>query len=153
MPTRRTVIASGASMALLAGCGAPAARKLAGSPADIPVLEERLMAEHFGIAVVEASLGRMTGEALAIAHTVLRHDREHAEALAEAIRELGGTPARMHAPVAEGTGLDALVSLKERESAAYARAIPSLANARLRGTFGALMTVEAEHAVALRSAR
>lgn len=153
MPTRRTVIVSGASMALLAGCGGREPRKLAGSPADIPVLRERMSAEHFGIAVIEASLGRLNGEALAIAETVLKHDREHAEALAEAIRELGGSPGAPRPPVPEGTGIDALVTLKDRASDAYAKSIPALANARLRGTFGALMTTEAQHAEALRGAR
>jgi hypothetical protein len=153
MPTRRTVIASGASMALLVGCGGRQPRKLAGSAADIPILRLRLKGEHFGIAVIEASLSRLNDEALAIAKTVLKHDREHAEALAEAIRELGGKPGPVQRPIPEGAGLDALVALKNAASGAYAKSIPSLANPRLRGTFGSLMTVEAEHAEALRGAR
>jgi rubrerythrin len=153
MPTRRTVIASGASMALLAGCGGRSPRKLAGSVADIPAIAERLKAERFGIAVIQASLTRLNGDAAATARTILEHDHEHAEALAEAIRELSGKPEPAQPPIPEGIGLDALITLKERTSRAYEHAIPSLANTRLRGTFGALMTVEAEHAMALRLAR
>ena len=153
MPTRRTVIASGASMALLAGCGGRSARKLAGSAADIPAIAERLRAERIGIAVVEASLSSLNGDVVKIARTILAHDREHADALSEAIRELGGKPERAQPPIPEGIGLDAIITLKERASLAYGHALPSLANARLRGTFGALMTIEAEHAMALRLAR
>jgi hypothetical protein len=41
------------------------------------------------------------------------------------------------------------MKLEQQWSAGYAAVIPKLANQRLRGTFGALMTSEAEHAVAL----
>jgi len=87
-----------------------------------------------------------------------RRSASHAEALAEAIRELGGPgrPLRARRP-AYGSGIprgaDAwrrhAIHSEQRWTAAYAAAIPRLANPRLRATFGAMMTTEAEHAVAL----
>lgn len=153
MPTRRTLIAGGASMALLAGCGGRKPRTLAGSAADLPALRDRLAAEYAQIALVRESLDALDGEARALARTIVEHDRQHAEALAEAIRELGGAPPAAESSQPEAASLDELVRLKERASAAYAAAIPKLANPRLRGTFGAVMTAEAEHAAALGLAR
>lgn len=146
-------------MALLAGCGGRAPRKLAGSAADIPILRDRLDVERFEIALLEVSLDRLDGDALTLARIALKHDREHAQTLAEAIRELGGSPspkggvAIQEVPHPIDQPLAEIVSLKARVALEYASAIPKLVNPRLRGTFGALMTTEAEHAAALDGAR
>jgi rubrerythrin len=86
---------------------------------------------------------------------ILAHERAHAAAVEEAIRELGGTPAAPR-PIARAAVVRSFGAWRteaiEREnhwSAGYAALIPKLANPRLRSTFGALMTTEAEHAVAL----
>jgi hypothetical protein len=157
MPTRRTVITGAAAAALLAGCGGREPRKLAGSAADIPLLQEQLDAERFEIAVVASAVDRLGADGAALARIVLEHDRQHADALAQAIRELGGgpRPARGASSGDLGLGrgareaLQSVISLKARVAGSYERAIPTIANPRLRATFGSIMTVEAEHAEAL----
>jgi hypothetical protein len=92
---------------------------------------------------------------LPVVRQILDHERAHAAAIEEAIRELGGTPAPAR-PIARyslSRGFDAwrqdAIGREEQWSAGYAALVPKLANEPLRGTFGALMTSEAEHAVAL----
>jgi rubrerythrin len=155
--TRRTAIWTGGSALLLAGCGGGPARKLAGSPTDLPLLRAALEIERSQIALYEAGSQLVSGREAALVETILAHERRHAEALAEAIRELGGRPAEPRPPAAYARGIprgiDAwrrhAIQSEERWTAAYAAAIPKIANLRLRATFGAMMTTEAEHAVAL----
>jgi rubrerythrin len=155
--TRRTAIWTGGSALLLAGCGGRPARKLAGSPADLPILGAALEIERSQIALYEAGSRLVSGPEAALVETILTQERRHAEALAEAIRELGGRPAAPRAAPAYGHGIprgaDAwrrhAVQSEQQWTAAYAAAIPRLVNLRLRATFGAVMTIEAEHAVAL----
>jgi rubrerythrin len=155
--TRRTAIWTGASALLLAGCGGTPARKLAGSPSDVPLLNAALEIERSQIALYEAGTRLVSGREAALVQTILAHERNHAEALAEAIRELGGRPAAPRAAAAYARGIprggDAwrrhAIESEQQWTAAYAAAIPKLANLPLRATFGAMMTTEAEHAVAL----
>jgi hypothetical protein len=150
MPTRRTFITGAAATALITGCGGRPPRELAGSPADIPLLEDRLAAERLEIAVLEGSLPGLTGQAARLARVMLDHDREHAGSLAQAIRELGGSPPAAE-PQQQAGRADpaALAALKQRVAGGYLAAIPKVVNGRLRATFGAIMTTEAEHAQAL----
>jgi rubrerythrin len=155
--TRRTAIWTGGSALLLAGCGGTPARKLAGSPSDLPLLGAALEIERSQIALYEAGARLVSGSEAALVETILAHERSHAEALAEAIRELGGQPAAPRAAAAYARriprGGDAwrrhAIQSEQQWTAAYAAAIPKLANLPLRATFGAMMTTEAEHAVAL----
>jgi rubrerythrin len=155
--TRRTAIWTGGSALLLAGCGGRPARKLAGSPTDLPLLGAALEIERAQITLYEAGRRLVSGREAALVQTILDHERSHAEALAEAIRELGGRPAAPLAAAAYARdiprGGDAwrrhAIQSEQQWTAAYAAAIPKIANLRLRATFGAMMTTEAEHAVAL----
>jgi rubrerythrin len=155
--TRRTAIWTGGSALLLAGCGGSPARRLAGKPADLPILGAALEIERSQIALYEAGSRLVSGREAALVQTILAQERSHAEALAEAIRELGGRPAAPRAAAAYGSGIprgaDAwrrhAIQSEQQWTAAYTAAIPRLANPRLRATFGAMMTTEAEHAVAL----
>jgi hypothetical protein len=155
--TRRTAIWTGGSALLLAGCGGRPARKLAGSPSDLPLLGAALEIERAQIALYEAGARLVSGRQAALVQTILAHERSHAEALAEATRELGGRPAAPRPAAAYARGvprsIDAwrrhAIRSEQRWTAAYAAAIPKVANLRLRATFGAMMTTEAEHAVAL----
>jgi rubrerythrin len=155
--TRRTAIWTGASALLLAGCGGTPARQLAGSPADLPRLRAALEIERSQIALYEAGARLVRGREAVLVETILAHERGHAEALAEAIRELGGRPAepRPAAAYARGIpqGIDAwrrhAIQSEQQWTAVYAAAIPKITNLPLRATFGAMMTTEAEHAVAL----
>jgi rubrerythrin len=150
--TRRTAVVTGASALIVAGCGGRPARTVAGDPADLRILAAALESERTQVAFYEVGVRLSRAP---IVKTILAHQRAHAAAIEEAIRELGGTPAppRPVARFALARGFDAwrqeAIEREEQWSAGYAALIPKLANGRLRSTFGALMTTEAEHAVAL----
>lgn len=137
---------------LVAGCGGRPARSIAGDPKDLRVLTAALDVERTQIAFYE--VGARLSHA-PIVQAILQQERAHEAAIAEAIRELGGTPpaARPVARFSLSRGFDAwrqeAIQREEQWSAGYAALIPKLANEQLRATFGALMTTEAEHAVAL----
>lgn len=156
MITRRTALWTGASALLVAGCGGRPALTVAGDPADLRILNAALESERAQVALYEAGV-KLSGAA--IVKQILAQERAHAAAIEEAIRELGGTPApaRPIAHFALSRGYDAwrqdAINAEEQWAAGYAALIPKLANQRLRATFGALTTTEAEHAVALDVAR
>ena len=152
MITRRTAVWSGAAALLVAGCGGRPARTVAGDPKDLRVLAAALEVERAQVALYEAGV-RLSDAP--VVEQILAQERAHAAAIEEAIRELGGTPAAPR-PLARHSlrrGFDAwrqdAINREEQWSAGYAALIPKLANESLRATFGALMTTEAEHAVAL----
>jgi rubrerythrin len=130
---------------------------LAGDAADLPILAAGLEAERAQIALYEAGARLVSGREAQLVSVILAHERRHAEALAEAMRELGGRPAPPRPAAAYARAVprraDAwrqhAIQSEELWSAGYAAAIPKLSNKRLRATFGAIMTTEAEHAVAL----
>jgi rubrerythrin len=160
---RREAIAAAGTALLVAGCGGRPARILAGDPADLPIVATALELERTQIALYEAGLRVLAGRPASIAREALRHERAHAETLAETIRELGGTPAPPRAAAAYAGGFPSggdaaawsryAIALEEQAVASYGGAIPRLANNRLRATFAAIMAAEAEHAVALGLAR
>jgi hypothetical protein len=145
--TRRTAIWTGASALFAAGCGGRPARTIAGDPKDLRILVAALQVEREQIAFYEA--GKQLRD-LPILDTILAQERAHAAAVAEAIRELGGTPGGATvAAVPPFRGFEDWRREAIKWSAGYAALIPKLANVQLRATFGALMTTEAEHSVAL----
>jgi rubrerythrin len=150
--------AAGAAL-VLAGCGGRPARKLAGDPADLRFLDAALDLERAQITMYLSALKTLRGTDADLARQILAHEHAHADAIAEAVRELGGRPRRPAAKAfggAPGTAGDARALMRaaaraeDRAASLYAAAIPRLANARLKSTFGAIMTSEAEHAAALR---
>jgi rubrerythrin len=142
-------VLGGASALLLAGCGKVPVRTLAGDPRDV-----RVEAERTQIAVYEAGAALGAGQP---AKTILAQERAHLAALEELIHELGAQPAGARAAVDYRRGIPRslarwrryAIQSEEQWSAGYAALIPKLVNPRLRSTFGALMTTEAEHAAAL----
>jgi hypothetical protein len=155
--TRRRALWTGATTLLVAGCGGKTARLLAGDPHDLRILSAALEAERAQVALYDAGVQIGAGP---IARQILGQEHAHEAAIEEAIRELGGAPAAAR-PAADYTrgiprGLDAwrrhAIAAEQQWSAGYAAAIPRLVNPRLRSTFAALMTTEAEHGVALDTA-
>ena len=150
--TRRTALLGAASAVFLAACGKRPARVIAGNPADIRVLDAALQVEYEQIAFYRVGVRLSKAPIL---RTILEQEQAHLAAIKEAIRELGGTPAPPGAVAGANIPADfkgwkaAAIAREQQWSAGYAALIPKLANQRLRGTFGALMTTEAEHAVAL----
>jgi rubrerythrin len=130
---------------------------IAGDDGDIPILAAALEVERAQIALYEAGKRLVAGRDAQLVSEILGHERRHAEALAEAIRELGGRPVGPRAaavyargiPRAADTWRQHAIRSEDLWSAGYAAAIPKLSNKRLRATFAAIMTTEAEHAVAL----
>ena len=152
MITRRTALWAGGSALLLAGCGGRPPRTIAGDPQDVRILAAAFETERAQVALYEAGVRLSDAPIL---ERILEQEREHAAAIEEAIRELGGRPAPKR-PIAHyslARGLSAwrrdAIKREAQWSAGYAAMIPKLRNPRLRSTFGALMTAEAEHAVAL----
>jgi rubrerythrin len=150
--TRRTALLGGASALVVAGCGGRPARTVAGDPSDLRNLAAALDVEREQIAFYEDGLRLSAVEPL---RRILEHERAHAAAIEEAIRELGGKPAPAQ-PIARASRARSFaawrqdaIAREEQWSAGYAALIPKLANTQLRSTFGALATTEAEHAVAL----
>ena len=150
--TRRTFVLGSAGTLVLAACGGRPARTVAGDPKDLRILNAALASEREQIAFYE--VGAKLGDK-PIVRQILAHQRAHARAIEEAIRELGGTPsaATPARPYNARRGYDAwrqdAIVRQEQWSHGYESVIPKLANPRLRSTFGALMTSEAENAVAL----
>jgi rubrerythrin len=143
---------AGASTLFAAGCGGRPALTVAGDPHDLRILNAALETERAQVALYESGV-RLSRAPLV--KTILAHERAHVAAIEEAIRELGGTPAAPR-PIARyslARGFDAwrqdAINREEQWSAGYAALIPKLTNQRLRATFGALATTEAEHAAAL----
>jgi rubrerythrin len=153
--TRRTALIGAAGL-FLSACGGRPARSLAGDPKDLRILNAALQVEREQVAFYEAG-ARLSSAP--IVRKILAQERAHAAAIEEAIRELGGTPppARPIARHRLARGFDAwrqdAINREEHWSTGYATLLPKLVNPRLRATFGALATTEAEHAVALDVAR
>ena len=150
--TRRTALLSAGSALLLAACGGRPARTIAGDPKDTRILNAALQSEREQIAFYEAG-AKLTREP--IVRQILADQRAHAAAIEEAIRELGATPPAAR-PIARASlhrdhaGWRAeAIKREEQWSTGYQTVIPKLTNPRLRSTFGALMTSEAEYATAL----
>lgn len=152
--TRRTLLLGGAGAVLLAGCGGRPARTLAGDPSDVRILSAALESERIQVAVYAAGVS-LTSDP--IVRTILAQERAHAAAIKELIRELGAQPSpprpaadyRRGIPRERRAWQQRAIALEEQWSAGYAAVLPKLENKRLRSTFAALMTTEAEHAVAL----
>src|SRR4051794_29228507 len=150
--TRREALLTAAAGLVVAGCGGRPARTVAGDSKDLRILNAALQSEREQVAFY--AVGVKLGDKPVVAQ-ILRNQSAHAAALEEVIRELGGTPPAA-TPVAHYSlhrGYDAwrqdAISREEQWAAGYAALLPKLVNPRLRGTFGALATTEAEHAVAL----
>jgi rubrerythrin len=152
--TRRTLLLGGAGAVMLAGCGGRAVRTLAGDPSDLRILAAALESERTQIATYEVGTSLSDDP---IVRQILAHERAHAAAIEELMRELGGAPARARpaaeyrrgVPTTRAAWRRYAIHAEQQWSAGYESVLPKLKNQRLRSTFGALMTTEAEHSVAL----
>jgi rubrerythrin len=155
------VTATGAGVSLIAGCGGGedrppfGGRGGGGGAGDVKLLNAALDLEHTAIAAYTAGAQRLKGTGLAVGRTLLRHEQEHADHLARAIRGLGGTPNRPK-PAAEyarsfprlrsqSDVLRFAVDLENTAVRAYLDAIPRLSSGELRQTAAAILASEAEH--------
>jgi rubrerythrin len=127
----------------------------AGGGRDVMILNAALDLENTAIAAYTAGAALLKGAVLETGKLFLAHEQEHAAGLAQAIRDLGGTPNKAKPSAAYAKGFPKLrsqndvlrfaVDLENTAVAAYVDAIPKLSDPKLRQTAAAINTNEAEH--------
>lgn len=127
----------------------------AGGGRDVMILNAALDLENTAIAAYTAGAALLKGAVLETGKLFLAHEQEHAAGLAQAIRDLGGTPNKAKPAAAYAKGFPKLrsqndvlrfaVDLENTAVAAYVDAIPKLSDPKLRQTAAAINTNEAEH--------
>jgi bacterioferritin (cytochrome b1) len=155
------VAGAAASGALLAGCGDDtknAATRTApdeSDAADVELLNSVLDLELMVVAAYKAGAARLRGRSVQLAKGFLEQEQEHADALAGAIRDLGGTPNGPKSSYefprlsSRSATLSYAVDLENTVIAAYIDALPKFSQADLRSTATAILTCEAEHIAVL----
>lgn len=158
------VTTAGASAVFLAACGGDDDDDRAGGAgstatgagvSDVAILNSALDLEHTAVAAYTAGAALLEGELLELGRRLLEHEREHAGALAQAIRDLGGAPnepkgreeyAQLFGDLRdEEDVLRFAVDLENTAVAAYIDALPKLSSGELRQTAAAIASSEAEH--------
>jgi len=130
-----------------------------GEASDAAILNSALDLENTAIAAYGAGAALLKGPALEAGELFLEQEREHANGLAQAIKDLGVTPNKPKS-AGEYTAmfpklrnqkdvLEFAVDLENTAVAAYIDALPKLKSRELRGTAAAIITNEAEHITVL----
>jgi bacterioferritin (cytochrome b1) len=160
----------GAPALILAACGggskdpneadAEAGKK--GDPEnDVAVLNALLDLEFTAVAAYQAIRERLLElklsdtDAFKVARRLYGHEVEHANAISQAVQDLGGKPNKPKSEAEYDKGFPALrtrkdtlelgLDLERTAIAAYIDALPRLSSGQLRATAGAIVTSEAEH--------
>jgi len=146
---------AGGSAVLLAACGGDdggaATGPASGSTPDVEILNSALDLENTAVAAYAAGARHLKGSVRATGVQFLSQEREHAAALGQAIKQLGGTPTKTKAaydfPEFKGQEdvLNFALDLEGTAVAAYIDALPKVSDPELRGTASAILTNEAEH--------
>lgn len=126
-----------------------------GSGSDVKILNSALDLENTAIAAYTAGAPLLKGRARAVGKQFLSHEQEHADGLATAIRDMGGTPNKAKSAEEYAQGFPSLksqqdvlefaVDLEKMAIGAYVDAIPKLTSGQLRQTGAAIVSNEAEH--------
>jgi rubrerythrin len=162
------VTTAGGSVVLLAACGSDDNKGSTPSESairerqDIKMLNGALDLENTAIAAYTAGAALLKGEALKVGRTFLAHEKEHAQALEQAIRDTGGTPGKPKSKAeyeqrfptlkSQADVLRFAADLENVAIAAYLDAIPRLSTGALRQSAAAIMSNEAEHEAVLQGA-
>jgi hypothetical protein len=160
MESRRAFLRMAGVSVLVVGCGAGDERDppAPATTTDADVLNAALDLEHAAVAAYGAAVPVLYGELGDTGRRFLEQEREHARALAHAIRRLGVTPNRPRAsydflPLADATAALRLAhDLEGTTVAAYLDALRKLRDPRLRHTAGTIVAAEAEQLAVLRQA-
>lgn len=152
---------SGAAVALMAGLPGRAYAK-PNDNQDLQILNTAISAEHEAVAAYElgAGSGLLTPDVGRVALAFQGHHKEHVDALAKAVRSLGGEPAEPKAdyafPVdrlqAQKDVLEFAAGLERGAMSAYAGAIPLFEDRALSGAAASILADEAMHWAVLRQA-
>jgi rubrerythrin len=159
---RSGLMLSGATVALLAGNHAMAAKASGSADSDTRILNTALAAELEAVAAyqVGAESGLLQKPVLDLAVTFQGHHKEHAEVLARTIEKLGGKPvlakAKYQFPVEKlKTQADVLrfaATLEKGAVSAYLGAVPVFDNRDLAKAAASILGDEAMHWAILRNA-
>lgn len=155
---------SGIAIALLGGRKTALAAGTADEAVaqDVRILNTAVAAEHEAVAAYQlgAESGLLKPEVLKVAVTFQGHHKQHVDALAKAVRDLGGTPADAKSaydfPVdklrAQEDVLQFAAGLERGAVSAYAGAIPVFDNRELSSAAASILADEAMHWAVLRHA-
>jgi len=119
--------------------------------ADVEILNGVLDLELMAVAGYKTGAAQLRGEALQIGKLFVEQEQEHADELASAIKDAGGTPNRAKSSYdfpelrSQRDALRFAVELENTAVAAYIDALPKFTSTDLRGTASAILTTEAEH--------
>ena len=164
VPRRGFLAVAGTALAggVLAACGSSnddsagiatetgAERSSAGS-ADVALLNQALGLEQRLVATYDAAMARLKGSLRRTAQDFHGQEREHADALAQAVSSLGATPQGAHDRYAlpslpdDAAVLRYAMGVEETAIAQYLDLIPKFSSPDLRGSMASILTVEAEH--------
>lgn len=131
------------------------------SMGDIDILNFALTLEYLEAAFYAEAAKRVPGlggELAGYVKTLGEQEQEHVDALAAAIKDLGGKPVKApgvdfgDAFASEAAFLDLAISFEDTGVSAYNGAAPMLESKDLLATAGAIAQVEARHAAVLRTA-
>ncbi|MDX6691507.1 MAG: hypothetical protein QOG15_2964 [Solirubrobacteraceae bacterium] len=153
----------GGSALLLGACGGGGkATTTSGSDerdkVDVEILNGALDLELMVVAAYKAGAAKLRGDVLQTVKGFLEQEQEHADALAQAIRDAAGTPNKAKSSydfprfVSQDAVLTYAIRLENTAVAAYIDALPKLTTGDLRATAASILTAEAEHISVLRDA-
>lgn len=123
--------------------------------ADVEILNSALDLELMAVAAYKTGAALLKGDVLRVGKAFLEQEQEHADGLAQAIKDAGGTPNRAKASYdfpklsSQNEVLRFAVDLENTAIAAYIDALPKLSQGDLRATAAAIVTNEAEHVAVL----
>ena len=170
MPARRVILANagratlsaGALLMLAGGAFLPRGAAAATKEDDIRILNTAIAAEHEAVAAytVGAKSGLLKKPTLELAVQFQGHHKAHIDALAKAVRQMGGTPADAKAkyefPVAklkkEADVLRFAAELEKGAVSAYLGAVPLFLDRTLAKAAASILGDEAMHWAILRQA-
>ena len=159
-----TAAFSGLAIALLGGRSTALAAGTADDAVaqDVRILNTAIAAEHEAVAAYQlgADSGLLQPEVAKVAITFQGHHKQHVEALANAVRGLGGTDVRALEKYdfptdklkAQSDVLQFAAGLERGAVSAYAGAIPLFDNRELSAAAASILADEAMHWAVLRNA-
>jgi rubrerythrin len=152
---------AGASAGLLVACGddtkSPNVQTAPdeSDAADVELLNASLDLELMVVEAYKAGAAALRGSNLQIAKGFLEQEQAHADTLASAIRDAGGTPNGPKSSYdfprlrSQRAALRFAVNLENTVIASYIDVLPKLSQGDLRATTAAIVTCEAEHIAVL----
>ena len=124
--------------------------------ADVAILNQALDVEQRMVAAYRTAAAHLAGARRLTAKAFEAQERQHVDALSQAVLALGATPSTASArsalpPLPDADAVLRLVmGIEQVAVAQYLDLIPKLSSQNLRGTFASILTVEAEHLSVLR---